>query len=97
MGQETKTRSGTVGLKYGRGCNLDRIRKVYETFGNTHFTIRDARADALPDMTSGEILKWSVSGIITKEGQTKWTPKQSPAKIWRLTGTTINFFETGGV
>lgn len=94
MGQETKARTGTVGLRYGRSCDLDRIRKVYLAFGKSDFTIRDAREDTcLPDMTSGEILKWSVAGIITQEGQTKWTPKQSSAKIWRLTGTTIKFFE----
>ena len=97
MGQETKARAGQVGLRYVRSCDLDRIRKIYETFGKSDFTIRDARARALQDMTSGEILKWSVSGIITSDGQTKWTPTQTPVKIWKLAGNVIKFLDEESV
>jgi hypothetical protein len=94
MGQETKTRS--VGLRYGRG-DLDRIQKIFHQFGASNFTIRDAKATVLPDMTSGEILKWSTAGVVTNTGTTKWTPEHTPVKTWRLSGTVIKFLERESV
>jgi len=94
MGDEIKaTRDGTVGVRYARGCNLDRIRKIYDNFGKSIFTIRDVRNGILPDMNSGEICKWSTAGIITSVGYTKWDPKQSIVKTWRLSGNVVSKLE----
>lgn len=90
MGQEIKAR-GQVGLRYGKG-DLPRIHKIYESFGSEGFTVRDVRASALPDVTSGEIVKWSSEGIVIGVGKTSGSDR-TPVKIWKLSGTVIAVFD----
>lgn len=90
MGHETRAR-GQVGLRYGKG-DLDRIQKIYENFGSEEFTVRDVRAEALPDLTSGEIVKWSAEGIVVGVRKTSGSDR-TPVKIWKLSGTVIKVFK----
>jgi hypothetical protein len=88
MSRETNVR-GQVGLRYGRG-DVDRIKKIYDVFGASDFSFRDARGRALPDFTSGEIVKWNGGGIVIESKPQDST--KAPVKLWRLSGSVIKIF-----
>ena len=57
--------------------------------------MRDLKDMVLPDMTSGEIYKWSSSSIIESVGK----DRQKRATTWRLSEAVVNvmtYYANGG-
>ena len=78
---------GLPSIRYLRsGESRERISKVFQQYGRETFTMRNIKDTVLPDMTSGEIYKWSTSNIIEcveKDRQTK-------IMTWRLSEGVVN-------
>ena len=91
MGTEIKSRSGHTGLRYLRSQHdRERILKVYTDYGSEVFTLQHILLESLPDMTSGEIERWSSAGIIKCVGRTPQTKTSGSVKIWKLDGSVIS-------
>ena len=97
MGTEVKSKSGQTGLRYLRSeHDRERILKVYTDYGNEVFTLRHILLESLPDMTSGEIERWSSAGIIKCVGRTAQTKNAGSVKIWKLDGNVISVLNARG-
>lgn len=97
MSTEVKSKSGQTGIRYLRSeHDRDRILNVFRHYDTGTFTLRDIKQETLPDMTSGEIARWSSAGILTCVGKTTPTKTRSSAKIWKLDGSVVSIL-TGSV
>jgi hypothetical protein len=78
---------GLPSIRYLRSEeSRERINKVFTQYGHEVFTMRDLKDTVLPDMTSGEIYKWSTSRVVepvSRDSQTKIT-------TWRLSEGVVN-------
>jgi len=96
MSTEVKSKSGQTGIRYLRSeHDRERILNVFRHYDTGTFTLRDVKAETLPDMTSGEISKWSSAGILTCVGKTTPTKTRSSVKIWRLDGSVVSILAEG--
>jgi len=87
MTLEIKGQRGQPGIRYLRTDeSRERIQKVFVQYGRDSFTMRDLKDTVLPDMTSGEIYKWSTSKIIESVGR----DSQTKITTWRLSESVVN-------
>jgi len=97
MKLEIKGQRGLPAIRYLRtDYDRERIQKVFNQYGREQFTMRDLKDTVLPDMTSGEIYKWSTSRIIESVGRNT----QTKITTWKLSSSVVSVMtyhaESGG-